>query len=172
MLERYYLHLLNSFPQFGPQRLSRLINYFPNYEAAFAASTQELGEAGIETNLINHWLSYKTSLNLEQEINFNHKFDIIISFEVLEHLKKEAIPNIMKTIANHMGTDSIFLGTASTREMDVHFTVENKEWWLNEFNKVGLIPHPDSGEILEKMSNNHPYNWNIATSILFAMKKK
>jgi 2-polyprenyl-3-methyl-5-hydroxy-6-metoxy-1,4-benzoquinol methylase len=110
-------------------------------------------------------------INLEQEINFNYQFDIIISFEVLEHLKKNCIPNIMRTIANHMGKKSIFLGTASTRKMDVHFTVEDKSWWLNEFEKVNLISHPKSKEITELMAANHPYNWNIATSILFAMIK-
>jgi 2-polyprenyl-3-methyl-5-hydroxy-6-metoxy-1,4-benzoquinol methylase len=112
------------------------------------------------------------ALNLDQEINFNHHFDIVISFEVLEHLKKETIPNIAKTISNHMGKTSIFLGTASTREMEVHLTVENKEWWLNEFAKVGMVPHPQSKEITRIMAENHPYNWNIATSILFAMIKK
>lgn len=71
-----------------------------------------------------------------------------------------------------MGKNSLFLGTASTREMEVHLTVENKEWWLNEFAKVGLEAHPKEKEITGIMANNHPYNWNIATSILFALVKK
>jgi SAM-dependent methyltransferase len=111
-------------------------------------------------------------LNLEEEINFNYKFDIVISFEVLEHLKKSTIPNILKTIHNHMGTNSVFLGTACLRKMEVHLTVESESWWLKQFENSGLIPHPNSKEIIKIMQLNHPYNWNLGTSVLFAMVKK
>ncbi|MDX2188981.1 MAG: class I SAM-dependent methyltransferase [Bacteroidota bacterium] len=111
-------------------------------------------------------------VNLDQEINFQYKFDIIISFEVLEHLKKTTIPNILKTIKNHMHDNSIFLGTACLREMEVHLTVESKTWWLKQFEEAGLIPHPKEKEIIEILQDHHPYNWNLATSILFAMVKK
>jgi len=80
--DRYYLHLLNCLPDFGPQRLTRLYNFFPDYKRAFEASTQELIEAGIEPETVTKWLVKKKSLNLAQEIKQLHQFQIgLLTYE-------------------------------------------------------------------------------------------
>ncbi len=91
--DRYYLHLLNCFPAFGPQRLARLANYFPDYLTAFLATTKELFEAGIEPNVIADWLIKKKSLNLEQEIKQLNRLGIgLLTYE------DEAYPRLLREI--------------------------------------------------------------------------
>jgi DNA processing protein len=70
--DAYYLHLLNCFPEFGPVRLNKLANYFPDFATAFGASASELFDATIEPHIIDLWFSAKTKLNLEQSIKTLH----------------------------------------------------------------------------------------------------
>jgi DNA processing protein len=62
-----FLHLLNTFPPFGPKRITKLCNYFASPEQAFYASLSELVQCGFEQTLIEKFLAHKDKLNIEQE---------------------------------------------------------------------------------------------------------
>ena len=110
-------------------------------------------------------------LNLQEEINFNTSFDLVYSSEVLEHIREDKTDFFIKTIANHMGENSLFMGTIARTVMDVHINLHDKKWWLNKFEKHGLKPFEFSNEFESKLANSHPYNWDASTSHLFALKK-
>lgn len=62
-----YLHGLNLMPQFGPARLALLGKRFKNYQSAFLASHNELTAAGLDSELAAAFLTFRDSVNLEQE---------------------------------------------------------------------------------------------------------
>jgi SAM-dependent methyltransferase len=110
-------------------------------------------------------------LNLQQEIDFGHQFDVVCTFEVLEHICEENLDNIIGTIRRHMGAKSVFLGTASLQnDIDVHVTVRERPFWLNKFRQHGLVPHPSHQQFETRLSRNHPFNWHAGNTNVFALQ--
>lgn len=110
-------------------------------------------------------------LNLQEEIDFGMKFTAVCTFEVLEHIVEDKLDGIIKTIANHLGKDSIFLGTASLQDdLDVHVTVRPRDFWLNKFAEHGLVPHEKHEQYEKLLADNHPFNWDGDNTNVFALK--
>ncbi len=110
-------------------------------------------------------------LNLQDEIDFAYKFDLILSFEVIEHIKEEFLDNFIKTVLNCMHKESIFIITCSLQSgLDVHVTVKPRQWWLEKFSSYGL---KECGTALEYkiLFENHPFNWNKKHTNLFILKQ-
>jgi SAM-dependent methyltransferase len=63
------------------------------------------------------------------------KFDLIVSFEHLEHIQEENFEQFLKNIFNHSHKNSIFFGTAATwnyekeEEKHIHCNVKNVPEW-------------------------------------------
>lgn len=110
-------------------------------------------------------------LNLQEEIDFNYKFDVVYTFEVLEHIKEEKTDFFLKTIANHLGPQSLFLGTISFSKMDVHINRHDRDWWLKAFSNAGLKEFESSAEFTALIAESHPYNWSKANTHIFALRK-
>lgn len=72
------------------------------------------------------------------------KFDVITAWEVLEHIKKEDLPQLFNNIKKHLEENGFFIGSISTfPDVDskgniFHQTVESKEWWLAILKKQGF----------------------------------
>ena len=86
------------------------------------------------------------------------RFDLISSWEVLEHIPESGLNQMLKNIHNHLSEKGYFIGTVSMLEYSdpktgvvYHVTLENKEWWINIFRKNGLI-------ILD--TNDNPFHFN------------
>lgn len=110
-------------------------------------------------------------LNLQEEIDFGMKFTAVCTFEVLEHIVEDKLDGIIKTIVNHLGEDSIFLGTASLQDdLDVHVTVRPRDFWLNKFAEHGLVPHEKHEQYEKLLADNHPFNWDGDNTNVFALK--
>jgi SAM-dependent methyltransferase len=109
-------------------------------------------------------------VNLQQEIDFGQAFDLVLTFEVLEHIPEVQLDHMFRTIRNHMGPASVFLGTASLQEeYDVHVTVRDRAFWLAKFAEHGLVPHPHGASIEELLEHHHPFNWWAANTNIFAL---
>lgn len=111
-------------------------------------------------------------VNLQQKIDFGRVFDVICSFEVLEHIREDSLDELIGTIRTHMGRDSLFIGTAAfTEEYDVHITVHRREWWLERFSRLGLSPVPDEDRWTELLFRSCPHNWSKSTSSAFVLRR-
>jgi SAM-dependent methyltransferase len=109
-------------------------------------------------------------LNLQQEIDFGACFDIVCSFEVLEHIAEPGLPVLLSTIRRHMGPRSMFLGTASLQEdLDVHVTVRPRDFWIDVFQRNGLVPAEQHGRYEDLLARHHPFNWDRSNTNVFAM---
>lgn len=74
--------------------------------------------------------------------NLNGKpmsFNLIISFECLEHLKKNSISNVIWTIKNHLSSNGLFIGSTAKHKLDSHLTIEPREWGMDKFKQEGVI---------------------------------
>lgn len=98
-------------------------------------------------------------LNLEDEIDFGQKFDIVMTFEVLEHISETCVDNFVKTVKNHLHPGSIFIGTASRLPIPEHITLKANDWWIEKFSAHGLSSHPLREPLKEMLLINKPFNW-------------
>jgi 2-polyprenyl-3-methyl-5-hydroxy-6-metoxy-1,4-benzoquinol methylase len=113
-------------------------------------------------------------LNLQEKIDFGMKFNIVCSFEVLEHMREDHLDNILETISAHVSVGSLFIGTAAfTDYTDVHVTVHPRGWWLNRFQQHRLVPVCLAKETrwLKLLASRHPFNWNASTTSIFVLHK-
>jgi len=109
-------------------------------------------------------------------------FDCITSWEVLEHIKEEDLPQFMQNIVNHLKPEGIFCASVTsypdffglmvppyTPELDkpLHQTVQPFEWWRQNIFApyIELIePYPFTSHV--RADVNPPY------SAWFASRKK
>jgi len=66
-------------------------------------------------------------------------FDIITAWDFLEHPLPNEIPFVLDNVVSHMHAESLFVALVNTVHGTHHRCVQNKEWWLKEFEKVGLV---------------------------------
>ncbi len=115
------------------------------------------------------------TLNLQEEIRLREysrplQFDVVCSFEVLEHIREDAIDNLIHTMRNHMHARSILLCTASRQsQIDIHVLVRERGWWLDRFSRAGLVPHKNAQKVLVRLGTNHPFNWAPENTNMFAL---
>ena len=99
------------------------------------------------------------------------RFDIVCSFEVLEHIREDAVDNFIRTIANHMHATSLAICTASRQDnIDIHVLVRDRAWWLDRFARFGLVSRPDEAEMVRAIARDHPFNWLPQQSNIFALR--
>jgi SAM-dependent methyltransferase len=113
-------------------------------------------------------------LNLQEKIDFGRKFDIVCSFEVLEHIGEDQLDNILETISSHLSPASLFIGTAAlTDYTDVHVTVHPRGWWLDRFGAHGLVPvcADEEASWVRLLASRHPFNWNASTTSIFVLHR-
>jgi cyclopropane fatty-acyl-phospholipid synthase-like methyltransferase len=58
------------------------------------------------------------------------KFDAISAFDVLEHIHKEDLPQLLNNVLKHLKYGGFFIaGIATFPDEGYHVTLENEEWW-------------------------------------------
>jgi 2-polyprenyl-3-methyl-5-hydroxy-6-metoxy-1,4-benzoquinol methylase len=116
-------------------------------------------------------------LNLQDEIRLSQRdeplwFDIVCSFEVLEHIPEHSIDNLLGTMRRHMHPRSVAFLTASlkpTSQVDVHVLVRDRGWWLSRFLTMGLHEHVNAARLSNRLKANHPWNWNSSDTNIFVL---
>ena len=95
------------------------------------------------------------------------KFDLITSFEFMEHLFEEDVDGTIMNIADHLKDTGYYICSISTRNCDGHFCIRDREWWLAKFEKYNLI---ETQEFYSKFDNK--YLRNLSDSMYFILKNK
>lgn len=75
-------------------------------------------------------------VNSEEE---TQKFDIITAWDFLEHPRPNSIPGVIENITDHLDDDGVFICLVNTHPFTHHQCIRPKEWWLDIFEKNGLV---------------------------------
>jgi len=72
--------------------------------------------------------------DLNDPIDLNRKFDLVLCIEVAEHLKPESADILVQTIANHMhvGSKLIFTSALPGQGGDNHLNEQNPVYWRSK----------------------------------------
>lgn len=96
--------------------------------------------------------------NLEQELNLNKKFDLIWSYEFVEHIHPKYIETLLKTSSNH--SDNIVMTAAFPGQGGAgHFNEQPSEYWIDQFSKYGYACNWERTNILRNIKEW--FNQNI-----------
>lgn len=75
------------------------------------------------------------------------KFDVITSWEVLEHIPEGALAGFFDNVTRHLRPGGLFVGSIATFEdrdpvtgAVWHVTVRPREWWAKKFHACGFTP--------------------------------
>lgn len=129
--------------------------------------------AGAHSPFIRDRREHFLFLNLQEEIRLQRGgapvlFDVVCSFEVLEHIDEAAIATFLSNVKAHLRPGGLFICSASlNRDQDVHVTVHERDWWLRAFSQAGFREVPGSWDM--KVSRNHPWNWHPEQSNVFVL---
>jgi len=96
----------------------------------------------------------------------SYQFDIITTFEFMEHLYYNQLEQVFANINIHLKKNGIIIAGISFNQQSGHFILEDKQWWINKFLEYDLIEDKISNQI---MLNNYQKFYN--TSHYFCFKK-
>ena len=79
------------------------------------------------------------------------QFDVVTSWEVLEHLPADRLPTLVENIRRHLAPGGIFVGSIAcdsdiVNGVELHQTMEEKPWWKAMFAGNGLYEVPGTLE--------------------------
>jgi len=77
---------------------------------------------------------------IDEDTNEKFKFDVISAWDVLEHLYEDKLPGFCDNLKNNLKPDGYFVcGIADFEDEGYHVTLHNKEWWVDMFDKNGIV---------------------------------
>ncbi|GEM_PF-1969692 len=79
------------------------------------------------------------------------QFDIVTAWEFFEHIEKKDLPQVFTNIKKHLVNGGlVFCSIANNhyphdehKEIDLHRTIEDKDWWRKQFEVNGFIEEPE-----------------------------
>jgi hypothetical protein len=72
------------------------------------------------------------------------KFDVVTSWEVIEHISEADLKQVSENVAGHLGPGGIWIMSVSPNieiidGIHLHQTVQPQEWWLQKFRALGWV---------------------------------
>jgi len=96
--------------------------------------------------------------NLEKELDLKKKFDLIWSYEFVEHIHPRYIQELLKTFSNH--ADTVIVSAASPGQGgDGHFNEQPARYWIKQFRAHGYVYNQRKTDMLRAIKEY--YNDNI-----------
>ena len=78
-----------------------------------------------------------TQVDLNKEINIGRTFDLVWSFEVVEHIHGRYVDNLVKTFTNH-GSRIVMSAARPGQGGEGHFNEQPPEYWTAKFEAAGF----------------------------------
>ena len=75
-------------------------------------------------------------------------FSVITLWEVIEHLRREKLPALFENIDRHLAPSGVVIMSVSPNSdivngVELHQTIENRDWWLRAVSNLGFTHHQD-----------------------------
>lgn len=98
--------------------------------------------------------------NLEKELNLRRNFDLIWSFEFVEHIHPKYTENLLRTFSNH--SDRVVLSAAKPGQGgDGHFNLQPRSYWVDLFAKKGYRLNAEITEVLRGTGEKYCENMMV-----------
>lgn len=95
--------------------------------------------------------------NLEKELDLHKKFDLIWSFEFIEHIHPKYLDQVLKTFSNH--SDKVVISAAHPFQGgDGHFNEQPASYWMRQFERYGYRFNKDKTEKLQSIKEEFAEN--------------
>jgi len=95
--------------------------------------------------------------NLNKALDLNRKFDLVWSFEFVEHIKPQYVHNLMRTFFAH--SNVVVLSAAHPGQGGAgHFNEQPKEYWISLFQEYGFELAADKTKKLVETGDLHSEN--------------
>jgi SAM-dependent methyltransferase len=96
--------------------------------------------------------------NLNNVLDLGRKFDILWSFEFVEHIHPAFVPNLTRTLSNH--SDRIIMSAARPGQGGMgHFNEQPPEYWIKAMARHGYSY--DEASTASLQATGEPYSENI-----------
>ena len=83
-------------------------------------------------------------------------FDVISSWDVLEHIPEDRLPGLIENLRKNLKHDGFFVcGIADFPDEGYHVTLQNKEWWINLFEQHKMKLVEDEPQEIARRSSFH-----------------
>ena len=105
--------------------------------------------------------------DLEKPLKINHKFDLVVSVEVAEHLPEKYAKTYVDSLTN-LGSVILFSAAIPFQHGPHHVNKQWPEYWVQLFNKKGYVPVDC---IRKKIWDNDDVAFWYTQNILFFVKK-
>lgn len=80
---------------------------------------------------------------LQTRTGIGLKFHLITSWDTLEHLPEDRLPQVFQNIKTHLNPGGVFICSISSNEEYHHVCVHSRDWWERKFQENGLTLRPD-----------------------------
>jgi len=102
-------------------------------------------------------------------------FDLITSWEVLEHPEEKNINGVIQNIKNNLSENGIFVASISNfsdicNGLELHQCNKPKEWWRNKFEKAGLYERKELYNYFNKQYIRGRYEKDYNFHIIFSKR--
>lgn len=106
-------------------------------------------------------------LNLDGE----EQADLVMCLEVAEHIDPQYCDDIVKSVYNTIEDNGILIWTAAQPGQGGvgHINNRKREFWLNKFKDIGLVPHPIESVLIDFCKQGYHMGWFVNNVIV--MKK-
>lgn len=98
-----------------------------------------------------------TQFDLNKELNLNREFDMIFSYEFVEHIHPKYVDILLKNFSKH--SNLIVLSAARPGQGGLgHFNEQYPEYWIEKFKNEGYNYDDESTQILKAAEKIYPEN--------------
>ncbi len=129
MNDSKYLISTNTFPKFGPIRIKKLRDYFPDSKSIFKASLGELTMAGIEKKISEEFITFRKKIVPDQLLEELHKKNIKVT-----KIEDDIYPKILKEI--HSPPQLIYYKGKLRKEKEDNLSVVGSRKYTNYGQRV------------------------------------
>ena len=98
--------------------------------------------------------------NLEKELNLQRTFDMIWSYEFVEHIHLSHVHSLMKTFSNHANV-VVMSAAKSGQGGEGHFNEQPDSYWIEKFQQYGFSLNHENTEILRNVDELFAQNMMV-----------
>ncbi len=102
------------------------------------------------------------------------KFDVITSWDVLEHIKEADLSAVCENLYKNLSDNGLCIFSISNssdiiRGVELHQTIKPKQWWIDLFQENGFIFRPEyedyfNSQYIRGIKQNAPYSFHLILS--------